>query len=265
VQLCVLVLLARFVHGCRAVPDASFSRPAAKTRGPWIYLAAAVALLCGLPLVVISAQAAAGVRLLAENFVLGHEIAASMLFALGATAAAAALARLGRQHAIAILLLGTPGLLGALVVSLFVLSLFQTLPLRAAYDTPLPLVLALTLLLLPLALMLGALWMPRTPARHLARQVGSRRLLWELEMRPRVIVLGLLFCWAYFDFTASSVLAPVGLTPVFVRLHNLAHYGQTAVLSAMLLAACAGPVLTVLLAGLGARWWILRRSDEPVK
>ena len=57
----------------------------------------------------------------------------------------------------------------------------------------------------------------------------------------------LLFCWAYFDFTASSILAPIGLTAVFVRLHNLAHYGQTAVLSAMMLAAFATPAALLLL------------------
>lgn len=155
--------------------------------------------------------------------------------------------------------LGVPGLLGALVVSLLLLALFQTPLLRPAYDTPLPLLLALTVLLLPPALLLGALWMPHSPARHLARQVGSRRLHWELETRPRAIAFGLLFCWAYFDFTASSILAPVGFTPVFVRLHNLAHYGQTAVLSAMLLAAVAAPVLAVLLAGLGARLVVGRK------
>ena len=40
-----------------------------------------------------------------------------------------------------------------------------------------------------------------------------------------------------------------GFTPVFVRLHNLAHYGQTAVLSAMMLAAFATPILVLLLTG----------------
>ena len=57
------------------------------------------------------------------------------------------------------------------------------------------------------------------------------------------------------DFTASSILAPVGLTPVFVRLHNLAHYGQTAVLSAMMLAAFLAPVLAVALGGVVGRWY----------
>ncbi|MEA3208972.1 MAG: iron(III) transport system permease protein [Chthoniobacter sp.] len=214
-------------------------------RRPWIYLASAATLVCILPLAVVTAQAAAGFHALAENFVLGREIGASVLFGLVAAFAADALARAGRKPMA--WFLGVPGLLGALVVSLLVLALFQARPLRFAYDTPLPLALALTLLLLPLALLLGVWWPRRTAALHVAKQVRSRRLVWELEKRPRAAAFGLLFCWAYFDFTASSILAPVGLTPVFVRLHNLAHYGQTAVLSAMMLAAFAVPVLLSLL------------------
>jgi hypothetical protein len=142
---------------------------------------------------------------------------------------------------------------------LFILALFQTPPLRSVYDTPLPLLLALAILLLPLALLLGALRSSPTPALHIARQLGSRRLLWVMETRPQAAALGLLFCCAWFDFTASSILAPVGLTPVFARLHNLAHYGQTAVLSAMLLAAFAVPVLALMLVGATSRV-IVRRQ-----
>ena len=144
---------------------------------------------------------------------------------------------------------GVPGLLGPLMIALLVLALFQTPLLRPMYDTPLPLLLALTILLLPIALLLRALLDIRrmSPMRHIARQLGSRRLSWELESQPRLAAFGLLFCWAYFDFTASSILAPTGMTPVFVRLHNLAHYGQTAVLSAMMLAAFATPAVLLLL------------------
>jgi hypothetical protein len=127
--------------------------------------------------------------------------------------------------------------------------------LRAFYDTPLPLGLALIFLVLPLAFLLAALWQQPDPALHIARQIGSRRLIWELETRPRAVAAGILFCWAYFDFTASSILAPTGLTPVFVRLHNLAHYGQTAALSAMMLAAFATPILVLLLTGTAWRFY----------
>ena len=139
----------------------------------------------------------------------------------------------------------TPGLLGALVVSLLVLALFQQRPLRAIYDTPLPLLLALVLLLLPPASLLHHLLAKRRPteALHLARMLGHRRLLWQLDRQRQVAAFFALFGWAYFEFTASSILAPVGMTPVFVRLHNLAHYGQQTALSAMLLAAFVAPLL----------------------
>jgi hypothetical protein len=71
--------------------------------------------------------------------------------------------------------------------------------------------------------------------------------------------VALLGCWTWFDFTASSILAPVGLTPVFVRLHNLAHYGQTAALSALLLGATVVPILVLALT-LGAARLYARRD-----
>ena len=223
--------------------------PRAVHIGAWLYLGAAALFVTILPLAIVAGQAVEGVPRLLENFVLGRELGASVLFALTAAAAASALAALGRKSRGLGLLLAAPGLFGALTISLIVLALFQTPVLRAAYDSPVPLALGLTILLLPLALLLGALWLrPGAPA-HIARQIPSPRLIWELETRPRAIASGILFCWAYFDFTASSILAPTGFTPVFVRLHNLAHYGQTAVLSAMMIAALATPVVVLLLTG----------------
>src|SRR5207249_1733823 len=120
---------------------------------------------------------------------------------------------------------------------------------RAGYDSPLPLLIALTILLLPFALLLRSLLhaLRAGSAIHLAtllreasrgglRRNGGR-LQWELQTRKRFWMGFLLFCWAYFDLTASSLLAPSGMTPVFVRLYNLTHYGQSAVLSALMCAA----------------------------
>jgi ABC-type Fe3+ transport system permease subunit len=69
--------------------------------------------------------------------------------------------------------------------------------------------------------------------------------------RSRFWVLALLFYWAYFDLTASAILAPPGMTPVTVRLYNLMHYGRTAVLSAMVMVSFAVPVVLAAAAGLG--------------
>jgi ABC-type Fe3+ transport system permease subunit len=227
-------------------------------RLPWCYLALSAAFVCGLPLAIVANQAIAGVPSLFENFVLGGELVASVVFALISAVAATVIAASARRSRALTFLLVTPGLLGALIVSLLLLALFQLPVLRTFYDTPLPLGLALILLLLPLAILLAALWLRPDPPLHIARQIGSRRLIWDLETRPRAIATGILFCWAYFDFTASSILAPTGLTPVFVRLHNLAHYGQTAVLSAMMLAAFATPILVLLLTG--AAWRVYARA-----
>jgi hypothetical protein len=253
-------------------------------------LVLAALVVCAVPLILVAGQAVAGLPAIMENFVLGNEIGASVLFALGAATMANGLIRVAHSSRVLVLasredellkpcatktdrqarservtkareggtrspalgtsaLPGVPGLLGSLVVSLCVLAIFQMPLLRAAYDTPLPLLLALTIILLPLALLLDVLLLMRrmSPMRHIARQLGSRRLAWVLEWQPQIGAFALLFCWAYFDFTASSILAPVGMTPVFVRLHNLAHYGQTAVLSAMMLAAFATPAVLLLL------------------
>jgi hypothetical protein len=150
-----------------------------------------------------------------------------------------------------------PGLLGALVLSLIVLALFQIPALRPAYDTLVPLLLALTLLLLPMALLLRWILDATRPgsAVFIASQLDHREGLWRLDGRRRFASWALLFCWAFFDFTAASILAPVGFTPVFVRLHNLMHYGQTAVLSAMVCAAFATPLAVLLLTGAVVRFY----------
>ena len=257
IQIAVLALLASFRRRSRSA-NVCVSKCGRAVFG---YLAVVAFCVCGLPLLIVTAQAISGFRAVLENFVLGNEIIASVLFALGAAAVSfQGISKLTdrrntTRHRTKVreggtrVLPGVPGLLGALIVALIVLALFQTPLLRPLYDTPLPLLLALTILLLPLALVLGALLRMghMSPMRHIARQLRSRRLAWELEHRPRLAAFALLFCWAYFDFTASSILAPVGMTPVFVRLHNLAHYGQTAVLSAMMLAAFATPVALLLL------------------
>jgi len=146
-----------------------------------------------------------------------------------------------------------PGLLGALVLALVILALFQLPVLRAAYDTPVPLVVALTLLLLPFALVLRMLVSALRPgeASHAARLLttssesrvvrGGRRVLWHLEGQGKLAVAFLLFVWGYFDLTISDILHPAQMTPVISRLYNFMHYGQTPALSVMVLVCFAVP------------------------
>lgn len=219
------------------------------------YLWFAAAAITVLPALCIAIQAATGLRSVWDNFALARETLVSLGFGLGAALLAWPLAQwIAGRRGLALIACG-PGLLGALLLSLFVLTAFQSRWLRPLYDTPVPLLGALTLLSLPLAVPLA--WLlagaQRDPALHVARLAGAREIVWQLETRRRWLAAFLLFCAAYFDLTAGSILAPLGLTPVFARLHNLAHYGQTAVLSAMLLAALAIPFLLLLCGSLAAR------------
>ncbi len=266
-----LVVLAGVItrSGNRAEPSAE--SPVSRSRWPWGYLVITTTGVSLAPLGLILFQSTTGWATLATNFVLTREIGASVIFALVAACCAEAIVQWAgpatfRKTGLArtsLLVVALPGLLGALVVSLLLLALFQLPLLHAGYDTPLPLALALTIILLPTALLIHALFPSTSPALHLARQNGSGRLLWPMSIRPRFIGWSVLFCAAYFDFTAASILAPIGFTPVFVRLHNLAHYGQTAVLSAMLIAAFGVPLLVVGLVGLILRMIVCRRVGSP--
>jgi len=153
------------------------------------------------------------------------------------------------------------GLLGPLVLSLAVLSAVQLPGLISLRDTPAPLVFTLGLLLLPMALVLKRVLelTGHRSAWHLAtllqKSPAVRELTWRLNTSGKFWALVLLFVWAYWDLTASSILAPIGMAPVTVRLYNLMHYGQIAALSAMTCAAFVAPIL-VFLIGLGTRrWW----------
>ena len=255
IQIAVVALLViRSPQSTRSVAD---DTPKGSRAG-FVYLALAACFVCLLPLLLVTTQAAKGIRTIVENFVLGREIIASLLFAFGAATLATIVARRMGQWR----LMCAAGLAGALVISLLVLACFQLPVLRPAYDTPLPLLLALSLVLLPAAGLLAHLLacQENSAARHIARQIASPRLAWELDVQPRLAAFGVLFFVGYSDFTASSILAPIRLTPAFVRLHNLAHYGQTAVLSAMLVVAVATPVLLLLLTAAAGRLYARRHG-----
>jgi ABC-type Fe3+ transport system permease subunit len=131
-------------------------------------------------------------------------------------------------------------------------------------DTPVPLVFTLALVLLPLALVLKRVLelTGHRSALHLTtlmqKSRAVRELNWRLSTSGKFWAMVLLFTWAYWDLTASSILAPIGMTPVTVRLYNLMHYGQIAALSAMTCAAFAAPIFIILLALGTRRWWAPR-------
>jgi len=265
----MLVMLVGSRPGAAASRARTVSRPATKLL-TWLYLVTAVLVVAVLPASIVLSGTAEGFRALVEHFVLAKDIWASVLFA-GAAATCAYLAagrvlsaRRARLRLVLAGFLCLPGMLGPLVLSLVILFAFQTPGLEVLYDSPIPVILALFLVLLPFAVLLRMLLHLFRPAQGMfaARLLGAsssravrrwgRRLLWQLETRGRFWVAFLLFCWGYFDLTASSILSPPGMTPVSVRLYNLAHYGQSAVLSAMVWVMFCVPILLAL-CGAGVR------------
>ncbi len=158
----------------------------------------------------------------------------------------------------------SPGLFGPLLVGLTLLYLFQLPVLNRAYDTPVPLLTAMFLLLLAPAALLMVLFhsLRSAEAAHAARLLlpspaqhrAGRRLLWDLQIQPQLWVFFLLFCLGFFDLTSASLLAPSSLTPATIFLFNLMHYGRNAALSAMVCMTVAIPVMLLAVIATG-RWW----------
>ena len=238
----------------------------------WCHLVIAFVLVLVIPAAMVLWGTIRGFGLLMENFVLSREILASLLFAIGASTlaglavfwlgAAARGRSIGSIFCKVILAAAVfAGLLGSLVLSLTVLAAVQLPGLISLRDTPVPLIFTLGLVLLPMALVLKRVLelTAHQSALHLTTLMQKSRavceLTWKLSTSGKFWVMVLLFVWAYWDLMASSILAPIGMTPVTVRLYNLMHYGQIAALSAMTCAAFAAPVCVFLLALGTRRWW----------
>lgn len=267
-----LALLAR-----RAAPGGTSPvRPAAGSRWALPVMGAVAVVTSAWPIVKVASQSIPGWSVIGVREAAGEEVLMSLATAMVATVAIwLALAILRRRATRFVMVL--PGLLGALVLSLVILAVLNApspnflanaaanedwaKTLSAIVESPLPLVFTETLLLAPVAVLLWFMLGTRHPGEklHLARMAGSRRLIWELAIEPRAAALGLLFLLSYFEFTAASILAPVHVTPICVRLHNLAHYGQTAALSAMLFTAMLAPVI-VLAVTLGSARFYARQN-----
>jgi iron(III) transport system permease protein len=250
------------------------ARQLANTKTSWIawfYLIMAFVFVLMIPASMVLWGTVRGFRLLFENFVLSREIISSLLFATGATLLASvavfwlersAKRGLGPAFGKTVLLIGVClGLLGPLLLSLAVLAAVQLPGLLSLRDTPVPLVVTLALILLPLGYVLKRV-LELTAYRsglHLAtlmqKSRPARDLKWRLRTSGKFWTVVLLFVWAYWDLTASAILAPIGMTPVTVRLYNLMHYGQIAALSAMTCATFAAPILIFMLALGTRRWW----------
>lgn len=242
-----------------AADDRAVSR--AGHRAVWVYLAVAVTMTCLLPGAWLARWALNGWRVVLDNPQLLKELRISTFF--GATVAilTSVLARVLVKRPLPVLIGAcVPGLFGALVLALLALSIFQTAALRGAYDTPLPLILTLVLLLLPLAMVLAVVLRPwrLSTGDHaitlLHDSHAKRQLIWETRRQRQWWMAFVLFYFAYFEVTASTLLAPSGMTPVTARLYNFMHYSQVEGLAAHVGAAMAVPVIICLVAIALTRW-----------
>ncbi|MHC4247603.1 MAG: hypothetical protein ACYS9X_00600 [Planctomycetota bacterium] len=245
----------------------------------WAWLALAAAVVTAYPAWVAVSGVAGDPGAAFRSLSYFKDIAASVVLGLaaggGAFLAAGPVARrllrsdggtAGRAKALGLTAAVTaPGLLGALVLALAVLALFQLPALSALFDTPVPLAITVTLLILPFAILLRAVVDAKRPAEalHLAGMLRQSAdpaargrasgIAWSLDGRRRAWVGFLLFAWGYFDMTASSILAPSGATPVFVTLYNFMHYGRKAATSAMVAGAFVAPLVVLAAGGVAAR------------
>ena len=261
-------------------PPSAWVVPAA-----WLITAAALLAVLMIPAAIVFAQAAPAFGSLGGNLAIASELMHSLLLAIAAASVTLALVQwasraitLSGRPAMAptdpkvhpwlawsvLLLPAVPGVMGALAVALSMQWAGQQRWFAWAYDTPLLLLVALVLLLWPVAL---ALWVGlerREPATslhlatllarspHESQRRAAADLRWALRTRGRAVILFALFTWAYFELLASAVLAPSGMITAPARLYNLMHYGHSAALSAMLCVTIMLP-LALLAAAAAAR------------
>ncbi len=272
----VVIALIVWILWTRGPVDAGRMPVPAAPRGTTVSLLLAAAVVCtvGVPVGFVFGDTLAGIGTVLRDGSMLREIAISLGLCAIATAIALLSARsLLRTRAVGGLIptaASLPGACGSLVIALAIQALFATPILAAWYDTPLPMLLAAALWLLPLAIVLTAtlgLAIPTTGSHTAAlltsgsqhqRRAGVR-LLSALVGHKRMWVAGILFCAYYFEVVGPALLAPAAMTPAAVRLYNLMHYGHSDVLSAMV-----SLMLVILVAALGiafsARGLWLRRG-----
>ena len=230
----------------------------------WAYLTSAFALITLIPGFVVMRHTLTTAPTSVMHFSLSREMLSSISLAVAATIAAHCVTCLacGDPHRVLtrrtqtlVTLLVLPGLMGPLLLGLLVQRAFQLPPLKGAYDSPLPMLFTLCFYVLPYTLLLRLVFQRARPGSqdHTARLLQQREALkrqagilrWSLGLRNGYWLAAIAFCLAYFDVTISSILAPTAMTPLMPRLYNFMHYGQSAVLSAMICVAFVVPVIII--------------------
>ena len=148
-----------------------------------------------------------------------------------------------------------PGLSGALSVTLCLFLAVQSGPLTSLRTTPFPAVIGMAVFLLPRAVLMLVLFERSSPdaavfsASTLSQSADGRqmsggfRVLWQLQDRALFWTFAAVFIWGFYNLTTASLLMPVAIVPLPVRLYNLMHYGQSASLSMQTLLSVVIPFL----------------------
>lgn len=159
-----------------------------------------------------------------------------------------------------------PGLCGSMTLALLVDDLFQQPWLMWAYDSPARMLTALTLSLLPRAVLVRTcIPIDRTnselqtasllQAGTRIQQRAARELKWRLRGNRRFWTFVLICSWGYLDLMIATISAPVGMEPVVKRLYNFMHFGHIAGLSAMVCVTVTAPLLLVAAVLTARRCW----------
>ena len=208
----ILLVLAILLGGrrVRAVGRSGPDLPEVARLLAWCYLAAAVLAVTVLPMGIVLRGSGLRAGTFLQSLVLAQDIGASVLFALAAAVCAYLVAGwllTGARYRglVWAFCLSAPGLVGPLVLCLLLVFLLQAPVLRAVYDTPIPLLGALCLVLLPFAAVLRVLLHVSRPgeAVHSANLLKAsafsrvrswgRGIVWRLQTRGRFWVGYLLF------------------------------------------------------------------------
>lgn len=237
----------------------------------WLYLGVAAIMLAAAPLSRVIGQAVEGASSLFKQPSFAKDLLIGAGFAVGSALLSYVFARviLRRLPGLLAILICLPGMLGSLMLSLLVLRLLQWPRFNWFYlnDRPEPLLIALTWLLIPIALLLSVLGDSATSPQSLhamrllaaskdgATRAWVKRLRQHLVGRTHAWSIVLLFIFAFFEITATHLLHPSDMTPSSTAAYNNMHYGQNAVLSARLSANLAS-VVGVCAAVLALGWLI---------
>jgi ABC-type Fe3+ transport system permease subunit len=232
-------------------------QPSTAVRGGVIgYMIIAIVLVTIIPLGTTVRSSLPGWAVLRDNPQLLDDLLSSTSFAALSAVIAFVAARLAMRRGMIACLCCLPGLLGSLALGLALLAIFQPTPL---YDTIVPLLCAIALFLLPIAVVMSLLLRAgrRGAADHAidllargdaAQRRSARRLVWQTRLRRASWTLFLLFYLGFLELPASALLAPTGMTPVTVRLYNQMHFRHSDALSALVIVAMATPVIMLLAA-----------------